>query len=320
MNTDPHNQEALGLQIKTMAIDLGFDACGFAKAEPVDAVNAERLTSWLAHDHHDGMEYMANHSELRIDPCKLVPGAKTVICLAINYHQKNFQPDNAHYKVSQYAAGLDYHGVIKQKLYALLQKIQTLYPRELNARVFTDSAPVLERYWARKAGLGAFGKNTCLILPRKGSYYFLAEIIMDQKLPYDEPYTMDLCGKCTRCMDSCPTHAIIAPGVVHAPRCISCLTIEQKENIPEEIAPHLSDFIFGCDICQEVCPHNQRFATPTAVKDFSPIAAVSQWNRGDWNNLDKPTYRRSFIKTRSPIARASFEKLKANIRAVAENT
>lgn len=307
----------LGHSIKEKAKELGFAACGFAKAESVDEVSEEQLKNWLKKDCHGKMGYMANHMDMRLDPRILVPGAKSVISLAFNYHQKGFQPAGAFYKISQYAAGIDYHHVLKKKLYTLLEFIQ--HQTEAGtARVFTDSAPVLERYWAQKAGLGTFGKNSCLILPRKGSYFFLAEIILDIELPYDNPIDQDLCGACTRCMTACPTGAIIEPGKIDATKCISYLTIELKEAVPENFTGKMNQYIFGCDICQNVCPHNTRFAEPASEDDFDALPSIAHWEKQDWENMDKATFRRSFIKTRSPLARVKFEKLMKNITMAAE--
>lgn len=304
--------DSISSQIRSKAVELGFDACGMAPAGEVDVEMRTRFTTWLSDCRHGKMQYMKNHMEKRLDPVSLVPGAKSVICLAMNYHRKGFQPEDAQYKISQYAAGKDYHTVIKKKLYLLLDFILSIAPGK-NARVFTDSAPVLERYWAQKSGLGATGKNACLILPRKGSYFFLSEIIIDLELDYDTPFEKDLCGNCTRCIDACPTGAISAPGVIDAKSCISYLTIELKDEIPDAFRGKTADCIFGCDICQDVCPHNIKFAVPANEPEFEPIPAISQWNKNEWEMMDKPSYRKNFLKTGSPVARAAFQKLRGNI-------
>ncbi len=298
--------------IKEKALELHFDAVGFAAAQQVNEKHQHQFDQWLEHNFHGKMHYMANHREKRIDPTQLVPGAKTVICLAMNYHLEDYQPPEAHYKVSQYAAGIDYHYTIKKKLYTLLDFIREHTATD-SARVFTDSAPVMERYWAQQSGLGSPGKNSCLILPRKGSYYFLAEIILDVELPADLPFEKDLCGKCTRCIEACPTQAITAPGLIDASRCISYLTIELKDPIPEEFSGKTEQYVFGCDICQQVCPHNIKFATPCREPDFEALEAIASFSKSQWETMDKSTFRKCFLKKGSPLARVKFEKLKNNL-------
>lgn len=312
MTPTQNHSSILAQRIKEKAMELNFDAIGFAPAQKVEETHQKHLDRWLKNNFHGQMQYMANHREKRTDPTLLVPGAKTVICLAMNYHQKEFQPPQAHYKISQYAAGIDYHHTLKKKLYALLEFIREQTTTE-SARVFTDSAPVMERYWAQQSGLGAAGKNSCLILPRRGSYFFLAEIILDVELPVDPPFGKDLCGNCTRCMEACPTQAITAPHVIDAKRCISYLTIELKEPTPDGFADKTNDYIFGCDICQQVCPHNSRFATPSDEPDFKPLEAVASFSKSQWEAMDKSTFRKSFLKKGSPLARVKFEKLKGNM-------
>lgn len=310
-----NRQQQLGNLIKDKALSLGFDAVGFARVQPVNEKHTHEYLDWLSRDYHGKMQFMDNYKEQRLDPGVLVPGARTVISLAINYHQKDFQPEGAFYRISQYAAGIDYHQVIKHKLYHLLEYMNE-QTGEVPARVFTDSAPVMERYWAQQAGLGAPGKNSCLILPKKGSYFFLSEIITGVELPYDQPYEKDPCGTCTRCMIACPTKAIVSPGKIDSRYCTSYLTIELKDDIPSMLAQQTKGYIFGCDICQNVCPHNTRFATPCTEEGFKPLPAVSSWQKEDWEGMEKNTYRHSFIKTHSPIARARYDKLKATIREV----
>jgi epoxyqueuosine reductase len=319
MCSSPGHIDSLTTLIKSKALELGFDACGVAKAESVEPTQKEKFSLWLQKRYNGAMGYIANYFEKRMDPCQLVPGARSVISLAINYHQKNFQHHDSHYKISQYAAGEDYHHVIKRKLYSLMELVVEKQP-DINFRVFTDSAPVAERYWAQKAGLGRTGKNSCLIIPRKGSYFFLAEIITDLELKYDEPYKKDLCGKCTRCIEACPTGAITEPGEIDARKCISYLTIELKGDIPDEYHPYLNRFIFGCDICQEVCPHNLKFASQTREESFSPLPAIRDFTRVDWEKLEKAQFRKNFVKKRSPFVRAGFEKLKTNIGFAGEKT
>jgi epoxyqueuosine reductase len=314
MINDPHQNQKIALLIKERAMQLGFDACGFVPASAVEKHHQKKFKQWIDHGQHGKMQYMANYTDKRMDPRTLVPDIKSIISLAYNYHQLHIQPSDAFYRVSSYSAGVDYHDVLKKKLYQLLEFVNQQTDIE-TARVFTDSAPVLERYWAQKAGLGAPGKNSCLILPQKGSFFFLAEILIDLELPYDTPYEKDLCGSCTRCIDACPTKAIISPGIIESRRCISYLTIELKDNIPEDLEPHLSQNIFGCDICQQVCPHNIKFAKPCNEPEFQPLHPICKWTKTDWENLDKSLFRKHFVKTRSPIARISFEKLRETIKS-----
>jgi epoxyqueuosine reductase len=307
-----HPNQYLADLIKARAEELGFAACGITHAGEVNEMHREKYFSWLEQGYNGKMEYMQNNIEKRLDPSVLVPGALSVICLAFNYQQENHQPEETRYKVSRYAAGKDYHYVIREKLYMLLAFIQEHVGVD-SARVFADSAPVLERYWAQQAGLGAPGKNSNLILPRKGSFFFLSEIIIDVDLPIDKPFTKDMCGKCTRCMDSCPTGAIVAPRTINANRCTSYLTIELKDDMPAEMADKRKDYIFGCDICQKVCPHNIKFAQPTTEPQFTPLTAIQTWTDSDWENMDKSTFRKNFVKIKSPLSRAGFEKLKNTI-------
>jgi epoxyqueuosine reductase len=311
-NEGIHPNQYLADLIKSRAAELGFEACGIAPAGEINQFHKEKYDLWLANGYNGKMQYMENNIDKRLDPSVLVPGAKSVICLAFNYHQENHQPENTRYKISRYAAGKDYHYVLKEKQYQLLALIQEHTSVE-SARVFTDSAPVLERYWAQQAGLGAPGKNSNIILPRKGSFFFLSEIIVDVELPYDQPFLKDMCGKCTKCMDACPTGAIVAPRTINANRCTSYLTIELKDDMPPEMADKRKNYIFGCDICQKVCPHNIKFAKPTQEPQFKPLEAIGSWTDSDWENLDKSTFRKNFIKIKSPIARAGFEKLQNTI-------
>lgn len=315
MGEEIHYKQLLATDIKNEASRLGFDACGFAAASPVDENHQSQYKEWLTNKAHGDMLYMAGNVEKRVNPAILVPGAKTVIALAYNYHQENHQPEDAYYKVSEYAAGKDYHFTIKRKLYHLLEFISGRTKVE-SARVFTDSAPVLERYWAQQAGIGAFGKNSCIILPRKGSYFFLAEIILDIDLPYDSPFQKDLCGNCTRCIDACPNNAIENPGYINAQRCISYLTIEKKTDLDEDKDLQTHGYIFGCDICQQVCPHNIKFARPSTEEDFQPLDAVESWVKKDWESMDKSMFRIAFRKNKSALSRVKYEKIKNTIENV----
>ena len=295
---------------------MGFDACGIASARKADEKHIQALEDWLGSNGHGSMQYMDRNRELRTDPDRLMPGVRSIVCLAFNYHQKDFQPADCSFRISQYAAGVDYHVVIKTRLHQLMEQLMPILPAETAFRVFTDSAPVLEKFWATQAGLGAMGKNSCLIIPGKGSYFFLAEIFLNIELEYDKPFARDLCGKCTRCMEACPTSAITAPGKVHAPLCLSYQTIEKKDPVSPEVAPHLNGFVFGCDICQDVCPHNQRFARPCAEQLFQPLPAIQHWGNQEWQQMDIAVFNKNFRKTKSPLARAGFPKLCDTIRKV----
>ena len=296
-------------RIRHEALRLGFAFAGFAKATRLDDA-ARRLEAWLQQGAHGRMAYMENHFDLRIDPTRLVPGAKTVICLACNYHNPEKQQDADAPKISQYAYGEDYHLVIKDKLKALLEFIR----QEIGAvegRCFVDSAPVMEREWAQRAGLGWNGRNTLTIHPRHGSYFFLAEIICDLELDTDDPIR-DHCGTCRRCIDACPTEAISPNGyLLDASKCISYLTIELREAIPTAFQDKMDNWMFGCDICQEVCPWN-RFATRHEEPAFEPHPDLLGMTRRDWLELTEEVFGRVFKK--SAVKRAKYAGLQRNIR------
>lgn len=295
-------------QIVKEAYRLGFSYIGVAKAGFMEP-EAERLEAWLNQGHHGQMGYMANHFEKRVDPTKLVPGAKSVISLLYNYHNPAQQKDPTAPKISQYAYGEDYHFVIKHKLKELFAFIHDEIG-EIDGRVFVDSAPVMERDWARRAGNGWMGKHTLLIHPKAGSYFFLAELIIDLELEPDGPMK-DYCGTCTRCIDACPTEAIAPEGYwVDGSKCISYLTIELKEAIPDSFKDQMDGWMFGCDICQEVCPWN-RFAQPHEEPAFEPHQALLEMNRSDWLELTEETFRTIFRK--SAVKRTKYKGLKRNI-------
>ncbi len=294
--------------IKDKALELGFMHMGVARAEQMD-VEAKRLEMWLNQNHHGKMGYMANHFDKRIDPRKLVDGAKSVISLTYNYHSPEMQRDPDAPKISQYAYGKDYHFVIKDKLKSLLGYIREEIG-EVNGRCFVDSAPVLERDWARRSGVGWVGKHTLLLHPKVGSYFFLAELIIDLELATDDPIR-DHCGTCTRCIDACPTEAISPQGyVMDGSKCISYLTIELKEAIPAEFKGKMEGWMFGCDICQQVCPWN-RFATPHAEPEFEPHPDLLEMSRQDWEEITEEVFRKVFKK--SAVKRTKFAGLKRNI-------
>lgn len=292
--------------IKTKAQNLGFLSCGISKAEFLEE-EAPRLEHWLSQNYHGQMSYMENHFDKRLNPKLLVDGAKSVISLLLNYYPENKQTENT-YKISKYAYGEDYHFVIKDKLKQLLHFIQTEIG-EVNGRAFVDSAPVLDKAWAAKSGLGWIGKNANLITQKVGSFYFIAELIVDIELEYDNP-TKDHCGTCTACIDACPTQAIVKPYVVDGSKCISYFTIELKDNLPQEMKGKFNDWIFGCDVCQDVCPWN-RFATPTQEKRFAANTNLLQFSKKDWQEITKETFTKVF--GNSAVKRTKFEGLKRNI-------
>ncbi|MCB9278928.1 MAG: tRNA epoxyqueuosine(34) reductase QueG [Lewinellaceae bacterium] len=299
--------------IREEAARLGFSFAGIARAEQMDE-EARRLESWLNAGMHGQMGYMANHFDKRIDPRKLVEGAKSVISLLYNYYPEQRQSDPAAPKISRYAYGEDYHFVLKRKLKDLLRFIGEEIG-EVSGRCFVDSAPVLERDWARRSGVGWMGRNTMLINPKAGSYYFLAELILDLDLVYDHPIR-DYCGTCTRCIEACPTDAISPGGyVVDGSKCISYFTIELREAIPEEYRGQFDNWMFGCDICQEVCPWN-RFSTPHSEPAFEPHPQLLEMTKGDWEELTEEVFRELF--RRSAVKRTGFEGLRRNLGFLGE--
>ena len=295
--------------IKRLAADHGFDYCGISKAEFL-ADEAPKLESWLKRGAHGKMSYMENHFEKRLDPSKLVPDAKSVVSLMYNYYPKkdlsNENPDQ--YKLAKYAYGEDYHHVIKAKLKNLVDDLKTEVG-EIEGRVFVDSAPVMERQWAEKSGLGWIGKNTLLINKNSGSFYFLAELIIDLELEPDGPIK-DYCGTCTRCIDACPTDAI-TPYELNASQCISYLTIELKESIPEEFKGKMEGWAFGCDICQDVCPWN-RFSKPHQEEAFQPSKELLELFNKNWQDLTEEVFAQVFRK--SAVKRTKLEGLKRNLK------
>ncbi len=305
-NTD-HNTNF----IKQTAAHLGFDFCGIAKANFLSE-DAKRLETWLQKGMHGNMEYMQNHFDLRVDPQKLVPGAKSVITLLINYFPKIKQPATLP-QISKYAYGKDYHDVIRGKLNEFLHSIRTVIG-DFNGRGFVDSAPVLERAWAQKSGLGWIGKNGNLINKKNGSFFFIATLITDLDLNADDGYAKDYCGSCTKCIDACPTEAILPEKVVNGSKCISYFTIELKETlIPEKMKGKFDNWIFGCDVCQDVCPWN-RFSTPHQTNSFEPKAAIFEMSEKDWNELTEENFK--IIFSDSPIKRTKFSGIKRNLKFI----
>ena len=302
------NLELHTRQIKDEAQRLGFEFVAVAKAEFMEE-EAQRLQDWLDQDRHGKMQYMENYFDKRTDPTRLVEGAKSVISLMYNYYTAKEQSDSESPKISKYAYGKDYHFVIKSKLKDLLAFIRDLVGA-VNGRCFVDSAPVLERDWAKRSGNGWIGKNTLLIHPKRGSYFFLAELILDLELNYDGPMK-DYCGRCTRCIDACPTDAISPEGyILDGSKCISYLTIELKEAIPESFKGKFENWAFGCDICQEVCPWN-RFARPHHEPEFEPHPDLLEMSKREWQEITEEVFRKVFRK--SAVKRTKFTGLKRNI-------
>lgn len=294
--------------IKAEALRLGFAQCGISKAAFLEE-EAPRLENWLKQSMHGTMQYMENHFDKRLDPRLLVDGARSVISLTLNYYPEETQHDPEAPKISKYAYGADYHVVIKDKLAKLLAYIQENIG-EVSGRAFTDSAPVLDRAWAKKSGLGWIGKNSNLIAKKTGSFFFIAELIIDLDLEYDENIQTDHCGSCTRCLDACPTDAIIAPAVVDANKCISYLTIELKDQIAPQFSGKMENWMFGCDICQDVCPWN-RFSVPHAVEEFKPKPGLLEMKKEDWQDITQEVF--STIFKNSAVKRTKFQGLTRNI-------
>lgn len=293
--------------IKAEAKRLGFLDCGVSKAAFLED-EAPRLEEWLKRGYHGEMKWMENHFDKRLDPRKLVDGAKSVVSVILNYYPEQTQQSDEAPKIAKYAYGEDYHFVIKRKLKELTNFIQENIG-EVNGRAFTDSAPVMDRAWAERSGLGWTGKHTLLLSKGTGSFYLIGELILDLELAEDFPVT-DHCGSCTKCIDACPTDAIVAPKLVDANRCISYLTIELKDQISPSFKGKMDNWAFGCDICQDVCPWN-RFAKPTEVEEFAPHPEMLQMNRGDWEEITEDVFKKVFKK--SAVKRAKYAGIKQNI-------
>lgn len=293
--------------VKQTALELGFSFVGIAKARQLDE-EARRLEEWLNRDYYGKMGYMANHFDKRIDPTKLVLGAKSVVTLMYNYYNDEQQTDPNAPKISMYAYGKDYHHVVKNKLKTFLSILNEEIG-EVNGRCFVDSAPVLERDWAKHSGIGWIGKNSLLINKKQGSYFFLAELIIDLELEADAPIK-DYCGRCTRCIDACPTEAIVEPYVVDGSKCISYFTIELKDAIPQEVKGKFDNWMFGCDVCQQVCPWN-RFSKRHNESDFEPHPDLLGMTKSEWEEVTEEVFRELFRK--SAVKRTKFKGLKRNI-------
>ena len=301
-----NNKEKYTQLIKAESKRLGFLSCGISKAGFLEE-EAPRLESWLNKNQHGQMAYMENHFDKRLNPTLLVEDAKSVISLLLNYYPSEEQNSDS-YKISKYAYGQDYHFVIKEKLTELLHTIQTEIG-EVSGRAFVDSAPVLDKAWAAKSGLGWIGKNSNLITQKTGSFYFIAELIVDLELEYDYA-TTDHCGTCTACIDACPTEAIVAPYVVDGSKCISYFTIELKDNLPQEMKGKFNDWMFGCDVCQDVCPWN-RFSKPHKEPLFQPNSEVLSFTKKDWEEITEDTFKKVFAN--SAVKRTKLNGLQRNI-------
>ncbi|MBC7905068.1 MAG: tRNA epoxyqueuosine(34) reductase QueG [Gemmatimonadaceae bacterium] len=299
--------------VRAAVKDLGFSYCGIAKAEKLDD-DARRLENWLSAGLHGKMQYMENYFDLRVDPALLVPGAKSVITVLLNYFPKELQNDDAP-KVSKYAYGQDYHEVIRGKLNELLFRLRAGIG-EIQGRGFVDSAPVLERSWAQRSGVGWIGKNGNLITRKSGSFFFIATLITDLDLEYDDPFTQDYCGTCTKCIDACPTDAIGENRVINGSQCISYYTIELKDAlIPENMKGSFDNWMFGCDTCQDVCPWN-RFSSSTPELAFSPIPEVLNFSTKEWEELTEESFKKIF--SHSPIKRTKLSGLQRNLHFIKE--
>lgn len=297
--------------IKETALSMGFTHCGIAKAAPLDE-DAKRLEKWLHAGMHGSMQYLENHFDLRVDPTKLVPGAKSVITLTQNYYTPKKQPANSP-KISTYAYGTDYHFVIKEKLNKLVAALRQK-AGDIVGRGFVDSAPVLERTWAQKTGAGWIGKNGNLISKSDGSFFFIATIIVDLPLMYDDPFAKDYCGSCTKCIDACPTSAILPNKTVDGSKCISYFTIELKDAIiPAGMKGTFDNWMFGCDTCQDVCPWN-RFSKQHQEPGFTPNTAIETFGTNEWSNLTKEGFKEVF--KNSPLQRSKFEGITRNLQFI----
>lgn len=302
ISKDQHTQ-----LVKQLALQHGFDYCGIAKAQPLNE-DARRLEKWLQQGMHGGMKYMENYFELRVDPTKLVPGAKSVITLLKNYYSSQINSEN---KISKYAYGKDYHEVIKASLKKMIQELQEK-TGQFQERGFVDSAPVLERSWAQRSGLGWIGRHGNLITKQSGSFFFIATLIVDIELNYDDPFAKDFCGSCKKCVEACPTEAILPDKTINGSKCISYFTIEMKDEIiPEEMKGKFQNWMFGCDVCQDVCPWN-RFSKPHNEEAFQPLPEILNFTTKDWEELSEEAFKKIF--KGSPLSRAKYKGIQRNIR------
>ena len=296
--------------VKKLAKQIGFSSCGISKARFLQE-EEKNFENWLKKGYQGTMSYLEKNFDKRLDPQKLVPGAKSVISLTYNYFPQKKTLNENSFIISKYAYGKDYHFIIKDKLKALFNLLKKEIG-DIEGRVFVDSAPIHERAWAKISGLGWIGKNSLLLNKKMGSYFFLAEIVCDLDLEYDSSVS-DHCGTCTKCIDACPTDAITESQVLDANKCISYLTIENKNEIPKELSKSFNNYIFGCDICQDVCPWN-KFAKPHNEKEFLPKEELSKFTKKDWQELTNETFNKIF--KNSAVKRTKFEGLKRNIKAL----
>lgn len=296
--------------IKSIATQLGFDFCGIAQSQHLED-DARRLETWLNKGMNGTMDYMSNHFDIRVNPTLLVPGAKSVITVLYNYYPEEKQTEE--YKISKYAYGEDYHDVIRKKLHEFFFIIKEKIG-DINGRGFVDSAPVLERTWAQRSGLGWIGKNGNLINKKQGSFFFIASLIVDLELNYDNAYMKDYCGTCTSCIDNCPTEAIMPDKVIDGSKCISYFTIELKDTlIPDKMKGKFDNWLFGCDVCQDVCPWN-RFSKANQEEKFKPIPEIINFNAKDWEELTEEKFK--IIFNNSPIKRTKFSGIKRNLQFI----
>ncbi len=297
--------------IKKLAREVGFDLCGISPAYEL-LKEQKDYKKWLSFGCHGKMSYLEKNLDLRFDPSAIVENAKSVISLAVNYYPQKLQNTETYYKFSKYAYGKDYHLILKNMLSVLLGRIREIN-ESVTGRGFVDSAPVMEKSWAQKAGLGWQGKNGCLIVPKQGSYFFLCELIVDMKLEYDKEFVKDYCGNCTRCVEYCPTGAISEEGFVNAEECISYLTIELKDSLVRgSTSPKFDNWIFGCDVCQDVCPWN-KFAKPASEDVFGVNEELLDFTDEQWENITREQFLALIKKKNSPMARIKYDKLKSNI-------
>lgn len=310
LNSDLHSKS---LFVKKQARELGFDFCGISRAEKLEN-ESDLLKTWLDRGFHGQMSYLENHFDKRLDPSKLVSGARSVISFLYNYYPSEKQGEGDNYKIAKYAYGRDYHKVIKKLLLKMLSILREAFG-PVEGRAFVDSAPVMERQWAAKSGLGWLGKNGLLINRELGSFFFIAELIIDTELEYDEP-VKDYCGNCTACIDACPTGALTEPGVLDASKCISYLTIELKSEIPKSFNEQYDQWIFGCDICQDVCPWN-KFAKPHNESNFAPKKALLDWQKDDWNGMTEEDFDQ--LAEGTAMKRTKYYGLKRNINFLSTN-
>lgn len=304
--------EQYSQMIKTKALAIGFSACGICKAEKVNSETEKRYSEWIDNKFHASLDYLNKNIDKRFNPCLLVDNAKSIISIAFNYYPPQKQAENAP-QFAYYAYGKDYHEVVKTKLMELFEFVKTLFPN-VSGRCFTDSAPVLESYWATRAGIGFKGRNTLLIIPGKGSFFFLGELIIDQELAYNEPIEKSLCGKCRKCIEACPTDALQENQCLNAAKCISYQTIENKlDSIDESVAPKLNNRVYGCDICQQVCPWN-KFSQPHDSSDLLPSNEFMELDSAKLLEMTEEDFRRIF--KHSAVKRAKYKGLMRNMQTL----